>query len=249
MYNETGKYSIEVCFSPLSWPLFEKENAVIVITDIFRASTAICTAFHFGVKCIIPVAEISESEAYKKMGFIVAGERDGKKLECADFGNSPFNFMDPSLKGKTIVLNTTNGTQAINAVSNGNNHVVIGSFLNLGSVVRYVAEQRKKVVVFCSGWKNRFSIEDTLFAGALVESLIDYGKSDFHTICDSAIASFDLWLSAKTDLPGYIEKAAHRHRLRKMGLDDILEFTFQIDYTDAVPVLNGRELVNAKAFH
>jgi 2-phosphosulfolactate phosphatase len=245
MYNESGEYGIEVCFSPLSWPLFEKDDAVIVITDIFRATTAICAAFHNGVKSIIPVAEISESESYKQLGFIVAGERDGKKLDCADFGNSPFHFMDPSLKGKTIVLNTTNGTQAIRAVSKGSNRVVIGSFLNLGAVVRYITTQQKPVVIFCSGWKNRFSLEDTIFAGALVESLITNGNNKFHTICDSAIASADLWNSAKKNPLTYIEKAAHRHRLRKMGLDDILEFSFQTDFTEAVPVLNGSEIVNA----
>jgi len=246
MYNESGKYGIEVCFSPLSWPLFEKDDAVIVIADIFRASTAICAAFHNGVKSIIPVAEISESESYKQKGFIVAGERDGKKLECADFGNSPFHFLDPSLKGQTIVLNTTNGTQAIRAVSKGTNLVVIGSFLNLGAVVRYVVAQKKAVVVFCSGWKNRFSMEDTLFAGAMVEHLVTSGKNEFHTICDAAIASADLWQLAKKDPLAYIEKAAHRHRLRKMGLDDILAFSFQIDFTNAVPVLKGRELVKAE---
>jgi len=249
MYNESGEYGIEVCFSPLSWPLFEKDDAVIVITDIFRATTAICAAFHNGVKSIIPVAEISESESYKQLGFIVAGERDGKKLDCADFGNSPFHFLEPSLKGKTIVLNTTNGTQAIKAVSKGGNRVVIGSFLNLGAVVRYVTAQQKPVVIFCSGWKNRFSLEDTIFAGALVESLISSGNNKFHTICDSAIASVDLWQSAKKNPLAYIEKAAHRHRLRKMGLDDILNFSFQIDFTEAVPVLKGSEIVNAMDIH
>ncbi|HAJ99065.1 MAG TPA: 2-phosphosulfolactate phosphatase, partial [Bacteroidales bacterium] len=136
MYNETGKYSVEVCFSPLSWPLFAKENAVVVIVDIFRATTAICAALHNGVKSIIPVAEIWESEAYKQKGYIVAGERDGHKLQCADIGNSPFNFLDPSLRGKTIAMNTTNGTQAIKVANNTGCVVVIGSFLNLDAVAQ-----------------------------------------------------------------------------------------------------------------
>jgi 2-phosphosulfolactate phosphatase len=144
MYNESGKYTVEVCFSPLSWPLYDREDAVVVITDIFRASTAICAAFHNEVKSIIPVAEISESEEYKRKGFIVAGERDGKKLDCADFGNSPFNFMEPALKGQTIVMNTTNGTQAIKAVAHGNNEVVIGAFINIGAAASYVMAQKNR---------------------------------------------------------------------------------------------------------
>ena len=245
MFNEEGKYSVEVCFSPLSWSLYDRDDAVVVITDIFRASTAMCAAFHNGVKSIIPVAEISESEAYKEKGYIVAGERDGQKLDCADFGNSPFNFLEPSLRGQTIVMNTTNGTQAIKKVAHGNNEVVIGAFINLSAVVQYIMALKRPVVVFCAGWKNRFSMEDTLFAGALAERLLNDGRGDYHTICDAAIASADLWLLAKGNPLGYIDQAAHRHRLRKMGLDDIIEFSLTADYTQAIPVLSGKELVDA----
>jgi 2-phosphosulfolactate phosphatase len=102
-------------------------------------------------------------------------------------------------------------------------------------------------VVFCAGWKNRFSLEDTLFAGALVEQIIKDGRGEYFTMCDSAIASADLWLLAKGNPLIYIEKAAHRHRLRKMGLDNILEFSLTPDYTNVVPVLRGAELVNISA--
>lgn len=245
MYSESGKYPVEVCFSPLSWPLYDREDAVVVVTDIFRASTAMVAAFHNGVKSIIPVSEISESEEYKRKGYIVAGERDGKKLDCADFGNSPFNFMEPNLKGQTICMNTTNGTQALKAVAHGNNEVVIGAFINISAVARYVMAHKKPVVIFCAGWKNRFSMEDTLFAGALVEKLLAEGRGEYFTNCDSAIASADLWLLAKGNPMEYIEKAAHRHRLRRMGLDDIIEFSLTQDFTSVVPVLRGTKLVDA----
>ncbi len=244
MYSEKGTHSIEVCFSPLSWPLYQKPGALVIVTDILRASTAICAAFHNQVSSIIPVAEISESEAYKQKGYIVAGERDGKKLDCADFGNSPFNFLDPALQGQTIVMNTTNGTQAIRAASEQGNTLVIGAFINLSAVCRFAMEQQKDVLIFCAGWKNRFSMEDSLFAGAVVEHLVVASKGEFHTICDSAVAAADLWLMAKGNLMGYIEKAAHRHRLKKMGLDDVLEFCLTQDFTSALPVLEDGKLVN-----
>ena len=245
MYSENGQHSIDVCFSPLSYPIFEKADSVVVITDIFRATTAIVAAFQNGVKSMIPVAAISESEAFKAKGYIVAGERDGKKLDCADFGNSPFNFLEPSLKDQTIVINTTNGTQAIQAAANGRNEVVIGAFTNLAAVARYVASCEKNVVIFCAGWKSRFSMEDSLFAGALTQKLVSDYPGVFHTVCDAAIASADLWSLAAPDPLRYIEKAAHRHRLRRMGLDDVLEYCLTPDQTDAVPVLRGIELVKA----
>jgi 2-phosphosulfolactate phosphatase len=112
-------------------------------------------------------------------------------------------------------------------------------------VASYVMSQKKPVVIFCAGWKNRFSMEDTLFAGALVEQLITAGRGEYYTACDSAIASADLWLLAKGNPMEYIEKAAHRHRLRRMGLDDIIEFSLTHDFTTVVPVLRGTELVDA----
>jgi 2-phosphosulfolactate phosphatase len=239
-------YKIEVCFSPLSWPLFKTPGSLVVIADIFRATTAMCAAFHNGVRAIIPVSEISQSEAYKQQGYIVAGERDGKKLDCADFGNSPFNFLDPALRGKTIVMNTTNGTQAIRVAAGDDHEVVIGSFLNVSALSAYIMEQGRDVTVFCAGWKNRFSLEDGLFAGALTEALLVGGGNRYLTRCDSALASTDLWLLARGNPRQYIEKAAHRHRLRNMGLDDIIDFAMTPDLTSAIPVLRGMEIVNAR---
>lgn len=236
--------SIHVCFSPLSWPLFEQDNAVVIVTDIFRATTAMCAAFQNKVKAIIPVAKIEESIAYKEKGYIVSGERDGKMLDCAEFGNSPFNFMQPRLTGKTVVMNTTNGTQAIKMVKGGGNMVGIGAFTNRDAICDWAMQHNKDVIIFCAGWKNRFSLEDTLFAGAAVEYILENGKSQFTTQCDSALASEDIWRVAKNDLLTYIEKAAHRHRLAKMGLDDILEYSLQLNSNSCVPVLNEEQIID-----
>lgn len=246
MYSEKGRFTIEVCLSPLFYPLFQKKDALVVVTDIFRASTSMVAAFENGVKSIIPVAEVSESEAYKKKGFIVAGERDGKKLDCADFGNSPSNFLSPHLKGQTIVMNTTNGTQAIDIAARGNNMVIIGAFINLDAVAHYCAKQNKDLLVLCAGWKNRFSMEDSLFAGALVNKLITDYPGLFSTTCDSAMACADLWNIAGHDPTEYLQKAAHTHRLHKMGLQEAIPYCLSMNLTEAVPLLKGFQLLAAK---
>ncbi len=244
MYSEKGDHSIHVCFSPLSWPIFRQDNALVIITDIFRASTAICAAFHNKVEAIIPVETIAESEEYKRMGYICAGERDGKKLACADFGNSPYNFMEPRLRGKTIVMNTTNGTKAIKKAVVENNNVIVGAFSNLDAVVDFALQQQKNVIVFCAGWKDRFCTEDSLFAGAVVTELIKRGNGTFNTICDSAIASAELWNIAKDDLPAFIEKVAHRHRLKKLGLDDVIPYCLELNTTSCLPIYKNDRLVS-----
>ena len=86
------KRNLEVCFSPVIFNCFENRTAIVVIIDVLRASSAICTAFSNGALTIIPVADIIEAKEYKNKGYLVAAERDGYVLDFADFGNSPFNF-------------------------------------------------------------------------------------------------------------------------------------------------------------
>jgi 2-phosphosulfolactate phosphatase len=240
------KLPIEVCLTPALWHLYNTGGAVIIVTDIFRASTSMVTAFQTGVRSIIPVAEISESLSYKEKGYIIAGERDGKKLEFADFGNSPYNFMDPALIGKTVVMNTTNGTQVLKMVQGNNNITGIGAFTNLAAICEWAVQQDRPVIIFCAGWKNRFSLEDTLFAGAAVEYLLQNYSEKFFTHCDSSHASFDLWQTAKSNLRKYIDKAAHRHRLKKMGLDDIIDYSLQLNISHCIPVLQEDEIFDMK---
>ena len=101
----------------------------------------------------------------------------------------------------------------------------------------WLAREQKNIVILCSGWKNKFCLEDTLFAGALTEKLLKTGL--FQTECDSAHAAMDLWRVAEGDMLGYIEKAAQRHRLKKLGLDDVIPYSFSCDEVDVVPVFDG----------
>jgi 2-phosphosulfolactate phosphatase len=231
---------VEVCFSPALYPYFENKSAIVVVVDILRASTAICTAFMNGVKKIIPVATLEEAREMKEKGFMVAAERDGIVRDFADFGNSPFNFTEDIIKDKEIVYSTTNGTQAIQMASSSY-RVLVASFLNFAALIDYLVSEQKDVIILCAGWKNKFNLEDTVFAGAVVDSLIANGG--FGTVCDSAFASRDLWNIAKDNLLQYIDKAAQRHRLKKNGLDDVLEYCHTFNITEIIPVLENDYLI------
>ena len=235
-----NKNKIEVCFSPAIFQYYKDSNAIAVVIDTLRATSAICNAFQNGVEKIIPVKTIDEAREYKKKGYIVAAERDGYVLDFADFGNSPFNFTEERIKGKTIVYSTTNGTQAIQ-MAESCYMVAIGSFLNLSCLCNWLVKQGRDVLLLCAGWKNRFNLEDTVLAGAITEKLM--ATNNYSTICDSAIASLDLWSLAKPDIPGYIDKAAHRTRLREKGLDDVIEFCLTPDSANVIPVLKNGYLV------
>lgn len=235
------KRILETCFSPALYEPERHAGSVVVIIDILRATSAICTAFENGVLSIIPVATIPEAKDYKNKGYLVAAERDGYVLDFADFGNSPFNFAREKIEGKTIVYSTTNGTGIIKLASSAE-YIIIGSFLNITALVEWISNQEKDVVLFCAGWKNRFNLEDTICAGAIAERLMS--TSLYSTICDSTLAALDLWSLARNDLPGYIEKAAHRSRLRDKKLDDCLNFCLTPDFTRKIPFIKDGVLVS-----
>jgi len=237
------KRSIETCFSPALFPhIITKGNFIVVIVDILRATTAICTAISNGAVEVVPVAEINETKKYRTLGYKIAGERDGIVIDGADFGNSPFNFTKENVNGEKIVITTTNGTQTIETAKICDT-VVLGAFSNINVLADWLNNQKKNIVIFCAGWKNKFNIEDTIFAGALIQRL--QSLSSYNVSCDSSIAASDLWSLAKNNVLGYVEKASHRHRLKTLGLDDVLEYCFTEDTTPVIPILKNGKLVNA----
>jgi 2-phosphosulfolactate phosphatase len=236
-----NRYPIEVCFSPALYPLYHNDESTVVIIDVLRATTSICAAFAAGAKKMLPVATIEEARECKNKGYILAAERDGKVLDFADFGNSPFYFTPDRVKDKIIAYSTTNGTQAIKMASKAKK-VLIGSFINLSSVTSYLIENPSPVLFLCSGWKNKFNLEDSLCAGAMAQELLKSEK--YYTVCDSTNAAMDLWNMAKNDLMHYLEKAAHRHRLKSMILDDVIEYCHTPNLVNVLPALNNGFLEN-----
>lgn len=237
-----SKKTIEVCYTPALFPyITTQEPYIVVIVDILRATTSICAAFENKVKKIIPVPNYEKAREFKENGYIVASEKEGIVMDFADFGNSPFNFLKKQLQGKIIAYCTTNGTKAIK-MANNSHKTVIGSFLNLTALSKWLIKQNKNVVILCSGWKNKFNLEDSIFSGALAEKILL--SDNFITHCDSALGAIDLWDISKDNLLKYIEKASHRHRLKKLVLDDVLEYCFTPDTSDVIPVFENNAIVN-----
>lgn len=235
---------IETILSPALYP-FRKMNGshICVVIDILRATTSICTAVNNGAKAIIPVKTIEEAKEYKDKGFLVAGERIEDTFPFADWGNSALEFTRQRVEGNEIVHSTTNGTVAIALAKESNpSKIVIGAFSNLSALSNYLSEQGKDVQLFCSGWNNTVSLEDMTFAGALAERLLQSGK--FENKNDSTHSAIAVWNSAKDDLQSYMENASHIHRLRKHKMDDVFDYTFQLDTCDVVPGLEDKKIIN-----
>jgi 2-phosphosulfolactate phosphatase len=234
------KNDIQICFSPSQFPLFANDNAVVVVIDIFRATSAICTAFHYGVERMIPVATVEEASLYQQKGFLAAAERNGEKIDGFDFGNSPFSYMEERIKGQTIVISTTNGTQAIHAARHAYK-VVIGSFLNISLLSEWLIGIKRDVIFLCAGWKNKFNLEDSIYAGAVAQRLLD--SEQFNSHCDSTFASRNLYKQGRNDLYAFLQHSAHRHRLHKLNLDEDIRYCLETDKAPVIPVLSGEYLI------
>jgi len=223
---------IEVCLSPDLFHLYEDiENKVVVITDILRATSTICSAFNRGAEKVIPVASVEEAQELKNKGLRVAAERNGKTVEGFEFGNSPAQLTNYDLTNETFVITTTNGTKAID-LSKKASQIIIGSFLNLAATCEFLKEKNKDIICFCAGWKGKFSLEDTMFAGAVIHKL----KNDFTIACDSGFMAEKLYGAGKDDLFEFLKNSSHFQRLSKFGIEEDLKYCMLLNEMDFVPV-------------
>ncbi len=235
---------IETILTPALYPLRRMNSGhICVVTDILRATTSICTAVSNGAKAIIPVRTIEQAKEYKDKGYLVAGERIEKTFPFADWGNSALEFTKERVCGKEIVHSTTNGTVAISMAKESNpKTIAIGAFSNLSALSLWLCEQEKDVQIFCSGWKEALSLEDMAFAGALAQRLLESGG--FETKDDATHAALAVWKQAEGDLRGYMENASHLHRLRKHNMGDVLDYTFEADTCNVVPILEQNKIID-----
>lgn len=238
--TSTSTKALEVCFSPALIHLHDVSNAVVVVIDVLRATSSICVALNNGVKSIVPVASIEESKSYKEKGFLVGAERDGEMIDGYDLGNSPFSYLDPRVKGRDIALSTTNGTQAI-AAAKGAKQLVVGSFLNLDCLCDWLIAQDKNVLLLCSGWKDSFNLEDTLFAGAVAEKIVDH--FELNKMRDAVIAAMHLYSLAKNDMNAFLENSSHRKRLERLQIDKDIEYCLTLNQAPVIPVMVNGALV------
>lgn len=237
----TEKPLLEVCLSPALLHLYNTSDTIVVIIDVFRATSTIAAALHNGARVVIPVASVEECIAMKDTvdNCITAGERDGQVAPGLQHGNSPLEYPNDFINGKTLALTTTNGTKLLHMVQDADS-IITGSFLNLDAVCQYLIKRNKKVLLACSAWKDRVNMEDTLFAGAVADALKDH----FCLMCDSARIAIALYKQA-TEYPtllDFLKDSSHYRRLSGFGLVKDMEYCTTPNLHPVVPIYNGKEL-------
>ena len=215
--------TLEVLFAPAEFNALNQRDlsrTVCVVFDILRATSSMVTALVNGAAAIVPVAEIGEALAMRRQqpDVLLAGEREGVRIRAAttgsvdfDLGNSPREFTADRVRGRTIVMTTTNGTRALRACA-GAKTVLIGAFLNLEAVAGWIRRERpENLLLVCSGTVDQAAYEDALAAGALCDLIWeDYANGQ---VADSALVAREIHRSAQADLLTAVQRARNGRRL------------------------------------
>jgi 2-phosphosulfolactate phosphatase len=188
---------LDVAFTPAGLTSAEVQGRTVFVIDILRATTTMCAALHHGAKAIIPVASAEEAlrlaQTIGSADVLLAGERNAVRIPGFHLGNSPLEMTESAVRGKTLVVTTTNGTQALLAAQ-GAPAVYLAAAANLGVAAdkaREVAEAPGGVLILCAGRAGAFSLDDAYCAGRLVAAALG-GTKPRRGLNDAAIASLDL---------------------------------------------------------
>ncbi len=215
-----------------------RERSVVVI-DVLRASSTIITALGNGAREVIPASTVeSAMKIAGNLGSgqaLLGGERNGKVIPGFDLGNSPAEYAESKVRGKSIIFTTTNGSQAV-VKARYAAELVIGAFINMGAVVAAVRDLPRDCVVLCSGRNGAFSLEDAVCAGMLISRLAAEKEM---VLSDSAVAATSLHRSLGRAILKMMRKTDHGRYLEDIGFGADIRFCAGLDTVPIVPLLDG----------
>lgn len=218
--------------------IFERDtrDRTVVVLDVLRATSTMVTAVTNGAIKVIPVVEVDDAVAVMRTldrkEALIAGERNALPLPGFDLGNSPLEFTRERVRGKTVVISTTNGTSALQAVKNAN-RVLVGALINKTAVARAILSYGEDVCIVCAGTGGKFSADDIYGAGAIIASLRELGEN---VECNDLGYTAELLYNAERGRMNLISRTHHYKVLMELGLEADIQYCFSEDVTDCVPL-------------
>ena len=218
-------------------------ETIVVVIDVLRVSSTIVTALANGAEKILPVLEVQEvfdkkeqliSEGVPPDKILLGGERMGRKVSGFDLGNSPLEYSPEKVQGKTIIISSTNGTKSITR-SKKAGEILVGSFINAGEVAKYLSERDLDIVFYLSGKEGRFSLEDAMGAGMIMEEIdrdFDIEMSDAARLCHILFEKFNKIPSA------VFFSGEHGKYLASIGLDEDLRYCAKTNIIKKIPMVS-----------
>jgi 2-phosphosulfolactate phosphatase len=244
---------IDVFFTPTSLAPGDLAGRSVVVVDLLRASTTIAVALASGAKAVLPAASTEEAlriaQNLERDQVVLAGERKSVRVEGFELGNSPLEFTPEAVGGKTIVLSTTNGTQALIAAQ-GAKEILVAAAVNFSLVVqraRVALEAAGELVILCSGHERRFAIEDAFAAGRITKMLLPEGGLRRVTVNDGAIAALEIARHFGEKWLRVLRASTHGRELARLGFGPDLRVCGTQDTHPVLPLYADRRITAYRA--
>jgi 2-phosphosulfolactate phosphatase len=188
---------LDVVFTPQGLAPADVTGRTVFVIDILRATTAMCAALANGAKAVIPVASSEEAvrlaQTIGSTDLLLAGERNCVRIPGFQLGNSPLEMTGETVRGKTIIMTTTNGTKAMLATQGaGAGYAAAAANLSAAAAAaRDVLERQRDILIVCAGRDGAFSLDDAYAAGRLAVAALG-GRKPRRGLNDAALAALDL---------------------------------------------------------
>jgi 2-phosphosulfolactate phosphatase len=242
---------IDVAFAPNDVVAADVAGRAMVVIDVLRATTTICTAMAHGARAVIPAADPGDAtrlaEALDRREVLLTGERNLEPIPGFQAGNSPREMTPELVAGKTLVMTTTNGTRALLATV-GAEQVVLASGVNLtaaGDAARAMLEETGRLLVLCGGRDTGFGLDDAYIAGRIVIAALG-GRRTRKGLNDSAIAAVDIVRRYGGRIDRVFALSSAGRALAHLGHRDDVAYCAEVDRHPVVPRFHDRRVTLAR---
>jgi len=248
MKHKDHAFIVDVALLPSAIKQEELAGQTVIVVDVLRATTTIVNAMNNGCQQVFPQPGIKQAKALHETmpeTSIMGGERNGQIVDGFHQGNSPLEYTAEAISGKSLILATTNGTVAMESCRAAD-RVLIGAMINVSAVAKELVDV-PRVTVVCSGTDRLVTSEDVLFAGLLVERILQLRESAGHPesqLVDPASIALHHWqvrqqeIEAGQDLADFFRQCRGGRNLVRIGHDADVAYAAQIDILDRVPQLD-----------
>jgi 2-phosphosulfolactate phosphatase len=242
--------TLDVLFTPAGLTPAEAQGRTAFVIDILRATTTMCAALAHGARAIIPAGSTEEAlrlaQTIGTDDVVLAGEKDCVRIPGFQLGNSPLEMTEAAVRGKTLVVTTTNGTRALLACQ-GVAAVYAACAANLGAAAeraREALEREGGLLIVCAGRGGAFSLDDAYCAGRLVEAVLG-DRRRRRGLSDAAIASLDLVRRYGQNWERPLSRSRAGRELTRLGFRADLLDAARVDAYPVLPHFHERRVTLA----
>jgi len=221
---------------------------LVVIIDVWRASTSIITALANGCAGIIPVAEVEQARALAKKfppnSILLGGERNELPIPGFDLSNSPLDYSADLVKNKRIIFTSSNGAKLFSNAHSAEK-TVVGGFLNVTILSDLILGNNLDVSILCAGKNGQFGLEDAVCGGMIIDKVIKKtpGRCEIE-LNDGALAARILYDFYANNLSELIYQSSHGKRLIEIGQEPDLLISLSTDSKEIIPILKNDQLIS-----